>query len=192
LALQTWLADCRALASPDIVIILVGNKSDISSGGVHNGLTGDVKSFANNDFRGGEVAGGFHREREVSVEEAGRWASREGIGFLEASALDGTNVEEAFLRCARQILTKVELGEIDPSSPHSGIQYGDTPIYSNPPSLFGTSPGTILSSVNGHARGKIRLGATGVRRRRETGAGSVLGEWGEVFSSGRGGGGCCS
>jgi len=78
LALQTWLADCRALASPDIVIILVGNKSDISSGGVHNGLTGDVKSFANNDFRGGEVAGGFHREREVSVEEAGRWASREG------------------------------------------------------------------------------------------------------------------
>jgi len=50
------------------------------------------------------------REREVSVEEAGRWASREGIGFLEVSALDGTNVEEAFLRCARQILTKVELG----------------------------------------------------------------------------------
>jgi hypothetical protein len=33
-----------------------------------------------------------------------------GIGFLEASALDGTNVEEAFMRCARQILTKVELG----------------------------------------------------------------------------------
>ena len=33
-----------------------------------------------------------------------------GIGFLEASALDGTNVDEAFRRCARQILTKVELG----------------------------------------------------------------------------------
>jgi GTPase SAR1 family protein len=123
LALQTWLADCRALASPDIVIILVGNKSDISTPATNN-LNGDVRSFEN-DFRGGEVAGGFHREREVSVEEAGRWASREGflsptlfltailmvgIGFLEASALDGTNVDEAFLRCARQILTKVELG----------------------------------------------------------------------------------
>src|SRR5215471_841859 len=35
-----------------------------------------------------------------------------GIGFLEASALDGTNADEAFLRCARQILTKVELGHI--------------------------------------------------------------------------------
>ena len=73
LALQTWLADCRALASPDIVIILVGNKSDSSA----HGLSSDIKAFAN-DFRGGEVAGGFHREREVSVEEAGRWASREG------------------------------------------------------------------------------------------------------------------
>lgn len=79
-----------------------------------------MRSFAD-DFRGGEIGGGFQPEREVSVEEAGRWASREGnhqhryvltqgIGFLEASALDGTNVDEAFLRCARQILTKVELG----------------------------------------------------------------------------------
>jgi GTPase SAR1 family protein len=74
LALQTWLADCRALASPDIVIILVGNKSDVSSS---HGLNGDVRAFANG-FNGGEV-GGFHREREVSVEEAGRWASRQGI-----------------------------------------------------------------------------------------------------------------
>jgi hypothetical protein len=84
----------------------------------------------------------------------------------------------------------LRLGEIDPSSPHSGIQYGDTPVYSNPPSLFGTSPGTmtLLGVGNGHARGKIRL----ARQRRET-SNSVLGEWGEVFSSGSGrGGGCCS
>jgi GTPase SAR1 family protein len=118
------LADCRALASPDIVILLVGNKSDSSR--PQGNLNGDVRAFAN-DFQGGEV-GGFRREREVSVEEAGRWASREGlpllpfpfhcqkltcilgIAFLEASALEGANVEEAFLRCARQILTKVELG----------------------------------------------------------------------------------
>lgn len=57
------------------MIILVGNKSDIST--PQNNLNGDVRSFAN-DYRGGEIAGGFYREREVSVEEAGRWASREG------------------------------------------------------------------------------------------------------------------
>jgi hypothetical protein len=69
------------------------------------------------------------------------------------------------------------IGEIDPSSPHSGIQYGDALSgYSNPPSLFGTAQGTIVG-----ARNKIRLG----RRVGE------IGEWGEVFS-GRRGGGCCS
>ena len=78
-------------------------------------------------------------------------------------------------------------GEIDPSSPHSGIQYGDTPIYSNPPSLFGTSPGTMLTIGTHRARGKIRLGG----RRRQEAAGSALAEWGEVFRSGRSGSSCC-
>ena len=84
------------------------------------------------------------------------------------------------------------VGEIDPSSPHSGIQYGDT-TYSNPPSLFGTfgtSPGTLgigTSSPHNRNKGRIKLGQ---RRRQETQS-SVLGEWGEVFSSRRGGG-CCS
>lgn len=77
------------------------------------------------------------------------------------------------------------VGEIDPSSPHSGIQYGDTLSYSNPPSVFGTSPGT-LSTIN-HTRGKIKLSQ---RQRRDTTNG-VLGEWGEVFSSGSRSG-CCS
>ena len=30
--------------------------------------------------------------------------------FLETSALTGENVEETFLKCARQILTKIESG----------------------------------------------------------------------------------
>lgn len=44
LALQTWLADCRALASPDIVILLVGNKSDVSKS--TSSLSADLRSFA--------------------------------------------------------------------------------------------------------------------------------------------------
>lgn len=32
--------------------------------------------------------------------------------FLEASALTGENVEEAFLQCAKTILSKVETGKI--------------------------------------------------------------------------------
>jgi Ras-related protein Rab-4B len=44
---------------------------------------------------------------------------------VEVSALNGDNVEELFNRLARMILTKIELGEIDPDDPASGIQYGD-------------------------------------------------------------------
>lgn len=31
--------------------------------------------------------------------------------FMEASALTGENVEEAFLKCAKSILAKIETGE---------------------------------------------------------------------------------
>jgi Ras-related protein Rab-4B len=34
--------------------------------------------------------------------------------FLEASALTGENVEEAFLQCAKTILSKVETGNVNP------------------------------------------------------------------------------
>jgi GTPase SAR1 family protein len=48
--------------------------------------------------------------------------------FLETSALNGENVEEAFLKCTRTILAKIESGELDPERIGSGIQYGDTAL----------------------------------------------------------------
>ncbi|KAK6317021.1 hypothetical protein J4Q44_G00124210 [Coregonus suidteri] len=95
-ALTNWLTDARTLASPNIVIILCGNKKD---------LEGD---------------------REVTFLEASRFAQENELMFLEMSALTGENVEEAFLKCARTILNKIESGELDPERMGSGIQYGDT------------------------------------------------------------------
>lgn len=46
--------------------------------------------------------------------------------FLETSAKTGECVEEAFLKCSRSILAKIEIGELDPERMGSGIQYGDT------------------------------------------------------------------
>ncbi|XP_052219622.1 ras-related protein Rab-4B isoform X1 [Dreissena polymorpha] len=97
-ALTNWLTDARTLASPNIVIILVGNKKDLEA------------------------------EREVTFLEASRFAQENELLFLETSALTGENVEETFLKCARQILTKIESGELDPERMGSGIQYGDTSI----------------------------------------------------------------
>lgn len=44
--------------------------------------------------------------------------------FLETSAKTGENVEEAFLKCSKTILAKIETGELDPERIGSGIQYG--------------------------------------------------------------------
>lgn len=69
-------------------------------------------------------------EREVSAEETSGWAAKCNIPVaVEVSALTGDGVEEVFNRLARIILTKIELGEIDPDDPSSGIQYGDGGLY---------------------------------------------------------------
>eukprot|EP01137_Pigoraptor_chileana_P030595 Opistho-2@17300 len=97
-ALTNWLTDARTLASPDIVIILVGNKKDLED------------------------------EREVTFLEASRFAQENDIMFLETSAYTGENVEETFLKCGRTILAKIEAGVLDPDKMGSGIQYGDSSL----------------------------------------------------------------
>ncbi|CAB3359609.1 ras-related protein Rab-4B-like [Cloeon dipterum] len=94
-ALANWLADARSLASPNIVVLLVGNKSDLES------------------------------QREVTFLEASRFAQENELMFLETSAKSGQNVVEAFSKCAKAIVTKIESGELDPDRIGSGIQYGN-------------------------------------------------------------------
>jgi len=96
--LATWLTDARTLASPNIVIILLGNKKDLDA------------------------------DREVTFLEASRFAQENELMFLETSAITGENVEEAFLKCSRTILTKIEAGELDPERMGSGIQYGNAAL----------------------------------------------------------------
>ncbi|XP_078102281.1 ras-related protein Rab-4B isoform X2 [Sander vitreus] len=97
-ALTNWLTDARTLASPNIVIILCGNKKDLEA------------------------------DREVTFLEASRFAQENELIFLETSALTGENVEEGFLKCARIILNKIDSGELDPERMGSGIQYGDASL----------------------------------------------------------------
>lgn len=94
-SLTQWLQDARSLASPDIVVILCGNKCDREA------------------------------ERDVTFLEASRFAQENDLMFLETSALTGDNVEECFLRCARSIVSKISAGTIDPDKMGSGIQHGD-------------------------------------------------------------------
>lgn len=60
--------------------------------------------------------------------EASNFAQENDLIFLETSAKTGDNVEEAFLKCSKTILAKIEAGELDPERIGSGIQYGDAAL----------------------------------------------------------------
>ncbi|EZF76354.1 hypothetical protein H105_02248 [Trichophyton soudanense CBS 452.61] len=199
-ALPTFLMDARALASPNLTVLLAGNKSDLAAD------SASIEEYWDDPLRPPATpsstssrqtpfpfdSGGSLRSigspgvgtrltatvspegRDVSLEEASRWASKSNIPVaVEVSALSGDNVDELFSRLARIILTKIELGEIDPDDPQSGIQYGDGGMY-------GTSDG-----------GSIRSGITiddslAQPRKRKPRRGvwsSGMREWEDVFRS---------
>jgi hypothetical protein len=146
--------------------------------------------------RGASIGGGGNQRatiapegREVSRAEASVWASTAGISVMtEASAFNGEGVDEIFGRLARMILTKIELGEIDPDDPASGIQYGDSGGWNT-----ASDGGSIKSSMTGAT---VDDGLSGLRRRRKGKNRTQnwgLREWEEVFtlSNRRRGGNCC-
>ena len=60
-----------------------------------------------------------------------RFAQENDLVFVETSAKSGENVEEAFLKCSKTILAKIETGELDPERIGSGIQYGESLLRRN-------------------------------------------------------------
>lgn len=214
--LQPFLNDARALASPHLSLLLVGNKLDLAGDPlVDTGLGGPPlppstpsssisvgsASFAAPSSSYSSSTSTIHPGlgaqlkatvapdgREVSAVEASRWASTVNIAVtMEVSAFTGEGVDEVFGRLARMILTKIELGEIDPDDPMSGIQYGDAGAMWNAGASDG---GSIRSTVTAEEAG---MGGGGRRRRRARRGAQGLREWEEVFtlSSRRRSKGCC-
>ncbi|OIV94189.1 hypothetical protein TanjilG_13806 [Lupinus angustifolius] len=68
-----WLLELREFGGQDMVVILVGNKSDLV------------------------------QTREVEKEEGKGYAETEGLCFMETSALKNLNVEEVFLEMITKI-----------------------------------------------------------------------------------------
>eukprot|EP01071_Lankesteria_metandrocarpae_P004117 Lankesteria_metandrocarpae@DN3384_c0_g1_i1.p1 len=73
--IERWLKELREYADPNIVILLVGNKSDLKN------------------------------LRAVDQSDSAKFAEKEGLAFIETSALEATNVDKAFNR----ILTEIYL-----------------------------------------------------------------------------------
>lgn len=214
--MQPFLNDARALASPNLSLLLVGNKLDLASdehyppptpssvsssstaffqnGGVSVGSGTSLERSGTGTISRGTKATVAPEGREVSSADASRWASTVNIPVvMETSAFTGEGVDEIFTRLAGIILTKIELGEIDPDDPMSGIQYGDG--YGG-----GWHGGDDGASIKSSMTAGTLDEAGGVRRRRNNrgrarGGNTNWGlrEWEEVFTltSRRRGNGCC-
>lgn len=81
--LQSWLEDCTRYSNQNIVVMLIGNKSDLEN------------------------------KRSVSKEEGQEFANKHGLNFLETSAKTAANVEAAFIESARKIYQTTEAGGVD-------------------------------------------------------------------------------
>ncbi|KAI0862566.1 P-loop containing nucleoside triphosphate hydrolase protein [Xylaria cubensis] len=102
-----WLNDLRAIAEPDIVVILVGNKLDC----VQSETIGESGASDNND------------KREVTFAEAQEWAQKNGVlQYVETSAKSGENVEAAFMRVAERIFENINAGKYDLNDRRSGVK----------------------------------------------------------------------
>jgi small GTP-binding protein len=208
-ALPTFLMDARALASPNLTVILAGNKHDLDSDSPPATSSGHIPIPGSHDIsqrqpatpssvsskqsslpldaggslrsRGGSINLGSNwtatasPEGEVTNEAASRWASKSNVPVaVEVSALSGENVDELFNRLARMILTKIELGEIDPDDPQSGIQYGDG-------GSWAASDGTSIKSGMTMEEGSIRRRNKGRTKGGTNGFLSGAREWEDVF-----------
>jgi len=92
--LTRWLEEARQNANQNMVIMLIGNKSDLD-----------------------------HR-RQVSFDEGEKFAKDHGLIFLETSAKTAANVEEAFIHTAQKIYENIQSGIYDVTNEAHGIKVG--------------------------------------------------------------------
>ncbi|KAA8518231.1 hypothetical protein F0562_015705 [Nyssa sinensis] len=115
-----WLEELRGHADKNIVIMLIGNKSDLGS------------------------------LRAVPTEDAQEFAERENLCFMETSALEATNVETAFLTVLNdiyRIISKKTLAANDGASyVKSGSFKGTKIIVPGQEPNSGSKGGCCLSS----------------------------------------------
>lgn len=93
--IKKWLFELREFANPDTVVVLVGNKSDL------------------------------RHSREVEEEEGKSLAESEGLCFLETSALENVNVEEAFLVMIKRIHEVVTQRNASDNNKSNGVATTD-------------------------------------------------------------------
>ena len=80
LHIQNWIKDCKDLAPKNVLLVLVGNKSDLEE------------------------------QRVISKEKGEDLAKGNNMLFFETSALNGNGIEETFQKCIEKIDERIRSG----------------------------------------------------------------------------------
>ena len=127
LSVTSWLNDLRQIAEEEIVVVLVGNKTDLCDDpvdlesppppGHQNGSAAATAAHA------GLAARENNPKRAVTVTEAEAWCKANNVlRYVETSAKSGEGVEAAFLEVAQRIYQNVERGRYDLNDRRSGVK----------------------------------------------------------------------
>ena len=73
-----WIEDCKVFSPKNILLVLIGNKSDLND------------------------------KRQVSIEEGKKVADENNMIFFETSAKDNVNINEVFLKSAQKLLENIK------------------------------------------------------------------------------------
>jgi small GTP-binding protein len=92
--IQSWIEDCKSQSPKTVILVLVGNKSDLNA------------------------------ERQVSYDEGMELANKNKMIFYETSAKTGTNVEDIFVKSAENISNRIKEGYYDLTNDSCGIKQG--------------------------------------------------------------------
>ena len=109
LSVTSWLHDLRQIAEEGIVVVLVGNKSDLAPSSTVSGSAAEDAPREN--------------LRQVTKEEAEDWCRNNKVmQYVETSAKSGEGVERAFLEVAERIYQNIEAGKYDLNDRRSGVK----------------------------------------------------------------------
>ncbi|KAF2199447.1 ras-domain-containing protein [Delitschia confertaspora ATCC 74209] len=134
LSATSWLHDLRQIAEEGIVVVLVGNKSDLAASSTVSPSSPSTSGSPHDQ----------ENKRQVTKEEAEEWCKANGVmQYVETSAKSGEGVERAFLEVAERIYQNIEAGKYDLNDRRSGVKG---------PGAGGGSAGRV--NLNQAARGK--------------------------------------